>query len=243
VVIAGQGAEIDPGNIAAGTWISASKLYEGGVKGSFLDDKLYAAISVYKQERTDYSSQSITVNQAVETSGMEAEFRWSVNDHLLVTGGYTRTSVFNLTGQHDGTMFSFFGAEDMKQINPALTYGGQPIGLLITPTEESTRRAGIPKNIYSLTATYEFMNGFALSGSLVSVDSVFSGQSQSVRLPAYTLVDVGASYKTGKWLFRANIKNLTNETYFRANFTELFGSTIALPEKPRSFQASVIAKF
>jgi len=39
------------------------------------------------------------------------------------------------------------------------------------------------------------------------------------------------------------VKNATNEKYFRANFTELFGSTIALPEKPRSFQATVSYKF
>jgi iron complex outermembrane receptor protein len=39
------------------------------------------------------------------------------------------------------------------------------------------------------------------------------------------------------------VKNATNEKYFRANFTELFGSTIVLPERPRSFQATVSYKF
>jgi iron complex outermembrane receptor protein len=57
------------------------------------------------------------------------------------------------------------------------------------------------------------------------------------------LVDLGASYTLDNWLFRLVVKNATNATYFRANFTELFGSTIALPEKPRSFQASVTYKF
>ena len=73
--------------------------------------------------------------------------------------------------------------------------------------------------------------------------SVFSGQSQVVRLPAYTLVDLSASYTTGRWLFRAVMKNATDAKYFRANFTELFGSTIALPERPRNWQASVVYKF
>ncbi|MEM7741893.1 MAG: hypothetical protein AAF225_13960, partial [Pseudomonadota bacterium] len=59
----------------------------------------------------------------------------------------------------------------------------------------------------------------------------------------YTLVDVGASFETENWLFRVNIKNLTNEEYFRANFTELFGSTIVLPELPRHVQGSIIYKF
>ncbi|MCT2398965.1 TonB-dependent siderophore receptor [Novosphingobium mangrovi (ex Huang et al. 2023)] len=244
VVIAGQGAELDPENLAAGTWISASKLYEGGIKGSFLDDSLYAAVSVYKQERTDYSAQSITVNQAVQTKGLEAEFRWAVDDHLLVTGAYTRTKVYNLTAIENGTLFSFFGIEDLVNVSdPTLYLGGQPIGLVPINSKSDARRAGIPTNLYSLTATYGFDNGLALSASMVSVDSVYSGQSKAVKLPAYTLFDLGASYETGPWLFRLVVKNATNEKYFRANFTELFGSTIALPEKPRSFQGTVTYKF
>lgn len=240
VVIAGQGAELDPNNLVAGTWITASKLYEGGLKGSWLDDTLYAAISVYKQERTDYSAQSSTVNQAVETKGLEAELRWAVDRHFLVTGGYTRTKVYNLTYLEEGSAFSFFGIEDLVNVSdPTLYLGGQPIGLVPITTKEESRRAGIPTNLYSLTATYAFDNGLAFAGSMVKVDSVYSGQSQAVRLPAYTLFDASASYKTGPWDLRFVVKNLTNEKYFRANFTELFGSTIVLPEKPRSFQFTV----
>lgn len=111
------------------------------------------------------------------------------------------------------------------------------------PNKEASRRQGIPTNLVSGTATYAFDNGIALSASVVKVDSVFSGQSRVVRLPAYTLVDLGASYKTGAFLFRVVVKNATNATYYRANFTELFGSTIVLPENPRSFQATASYKF
>lgn len=243
-VVAGQGAEIDPGNIIGDSFLSASKLYEAGVKGSWLDETLYAAVSVYKQERTDYNVQSITVNQAVQTKGMEAEIRWAVNDALLVTGAYTRTNVYNLTGLEDGALFSFFGIEDLVNVtDPTLFLGGQPLGLVLIPDKDASRRAGIPENLFSLTATYETPIGLALSGSVVAVDSVYSGQSQAVKLPSYTLVDVGASYQIGDFLLRLVVKNLTDERYFRANFTELFGSTIALPEKPRSFQASLIYSF
>ena len=242
-IVVGQGSEIAPDAIAPG-FIAASKLYEGGVKGSWLDGNLYAAVSVYKQTRTDHNIQSITVNQSVETKGIEAEMRWAVDRHLLVTGAYTRTKVYNLTGLDDGTLFSFFGIEDLVNVtNPALYLGGQPIGLIPINSKSDSRRAGIPTNLYSATATYAFDNGIALSGSVVHVDSVFSGQSQAVRLPAYTLVDLSVSYKTGDWLFRAVVKNATDERYFRANFTELFGSTIVLPEKPRSVQGSIVYKF
>ncbi|KHK93284.1 TonB-dependent siderophore receptor [Novosphingobium malaysiense] len=243
-VIAGQGAEIYAEDIDSGTFMSASKLKEAGIKGSFLDSRLYAALSFYQQERTDYNRQSITVNQAVKTKGLEAEVRWSVNDHLLLTGAYTRTKVYNLTAIENGTLFSFFGIEDLVNVSdPTLYLGGQPIGLVPIPDKNASRRAGIPTHLYSATATYAFDNGIALSGSIVNVPSVYSGQSQAVKLPAYTLVDLGASFETGPWLFRLNVKNVTNERYFRANFTEIFGSTIVLPERPRSFQGTISYKF
>ena len=242
-IVVGQGSEIAPEAIVSG-FIAASKLYEAGIKGSFLDEKLYAALSVYRQTRTDHNVQSITVNQAVKTEGLEAEVRWAVDRHLLVTGAYTRTKVFNLTGLDDGTLFSFFGIEDLVNVkDPTLYQGGQLEGLIPIPNKAASRRAGIPTNLYSMTATYRFDNGIAVNADVVKVDSVFSGQSRAVKLPGYTLVDLGASFETGPWLFRAVVKNATNERYFRANFTELFGSTIVLPEKPRSFQATVEFKF
>lgn len=243
-IIAGQGAELYPDLLQSNSWVSASKLWEGGIKGTFLDGTLYAALSIYEQKRTDFSIQSITVNQAVDTRGLEAEVRYAVNRHLLVTGAYTQTRVYNETAEHDGTLFSFFGAGDLVNVtNPALYYGGQPIGLVPIPNAQASRRAGIPTWLISGTATYKFDNGLAFSGSIVKVPSVFSGQSQVVRLPAYTLVDIGVSYETGPWLFRFVVKNATDARYFRANFTELFGSTIALPEVPRNFQATVKYKF
>lgn len=243
-VIAGQGSEIAAADATGGTFITASKLYEGGIKGSWLNNRLYAALSVYKQERVDHNIQSSTVNQSVETKGLEAEARWSVDKHLLLTAAYTRTKVYNLTFFDAGSTFSFFGIGDLVNVtNPTLFLGGQPGGLVPIPNKEASRRQGIPTNLYSATASYAFDNGLAFTASLAQVDSVYSGQSRVVKLPAYTLVDLGVSYARDNWLFRVVVKNATDATYYRANFTELFGSTIVLPEKPRSFQASVTYKF
>jgi len=243
-MVVGEGAEVLVSDVAGNSFIAASKLYEGGVKGAWLDGKLYGAVSVYKQDRTDHNVQSSVTNQSVETKGLEAEFRWSVNEHLLLTGAYTKTKVYNLSYLDAGTAFSFFGIEDLKNVtNPALYLGGQPLGLVPVFTREASRRAGIPENVISGTATYAFDNGVALAASASHVDAVWSGQSQVVRLPAYTLVDLSASYKKDQWLFRAVVKNATDAAYFRANFTELFGSTIVLPEKPRSFQATIAYSF
>ncbi|MGF7156387.1 iron complex outermembrane receptor protein [Novosphingobium gossypii] len=242
-MIVGQGAEVYAEAIRDKTFISATKLKEAGVKGSFLDDRLYAAVSVYQQERTDYNRQSITVNQAVKTRGLEAEARWSVNDHLLLTGAYTRTKVRNITADTNGSLFGFFGAGDLVNVtDQSLWFGGQLQGLYPI-TGSKSRRAGIPTDLYSLTGTYAFDMGLALAASVVKVDSTYSGQFQSIKLPGYTKVDLSVSYETGPWLLRAVVKNATNEKYFRANFPDIFGATIVLPELPRSFQGSVTYKF
>lgn len=244
VVVAGQGAEIGPGDVLGESWFSATELTEFGVKGNFLDDTLYAAISYYDQERTDRNIQSSTVNQDISTSGIEAEMRWQVSDKFLISAAYTNTEIVNETYLENGTAFSFFGIEDLVNVSdPSLYLGGQPIGLVPIADKDAAKRAGIPENLFSATATYEFENGLSLSGSAVHVEEVFSGQSQVVTLPSYTLFDISGSYTLDKWLFRATVKNATNEEYFRANFTELFGSTIVLPEKPRSVEVTAIYKF
>jgi len=243
-MVVGEGAEVQVSDVVGNSFIAASKLYEGGVKGAWLDDRLYGAVSIYKQNRTDHNVQSSVTNQSVETKGLEAEFRWSVDRHLLLTGAYTKTKVYNLTYLDSGTAFSFFGIQDLKNVtDPALYLGGQPLGLVPIFTRSASRRAGIPANVFSGTATYAFDNGLAFAVDASHVQSVWSGQSQVVRLPAYTLVDLSASYTTGNWLFRGVVKNATDARYFRANFTELFGSTIVLPERPRSYQASIVYKF
>ena len=232
-VIAGQGADIAPDNVADGTAFDHSTLLEVGVKASLLDDALYVAVAAYEQARTDYSAQSVDTNQAAETRGAEIEARWVASDRLLLTLGYSRIEVVNLNTLNAGGRFSFIGAEDIPGVPPEALYGGALGGSVRKPGRDGARRAGIPENIVSLTATYDFGGGLAVSASVVDVDAVYSGFSNSVRLPAYTLVNAGFVVERGNWTCTATAKNLTDERYFRANFPNLFGGVIVLPELPR----------
>ena len=56
-------------------------------------------------------------------------------------------------------------------------------------------------------------------------------------LPAYTLVNAGLVYEAGFWTVSLTARNITDERYFRANFPNLYGSVIVLPELPRHYQA------
>jgi iron complex outermembrane receptor protein len=101
----------------------------------------------------------------------------------------------------------------------------------------------MPENIYSVYGTYLFDNGISVSASVTDVDSVASGFSNSIMLPAYTLVNMTLGYETESWKFSLTGKNLTDERYFRSNFPNLFGSTIVLPELPRHFIAKAQYSF
>lgn len=241
-IIAGQGAQIPTHQILSGAF-DTSELLEFGIKGSFLDDTLYMALAVYEQERTDFSAQAIVTNTVNNTEGLEFETRWAATENLLLTFGYSHMEIVNLTVLNEGQRFGFFGAEDMPQIDPALVYGGQVIGFNAAPNEDAARRAGVPENIFTFTGTYAFDNGFAINAVVIDADAVFSSHSQAVRLPSYTLVNLGVRYEADTWAISVTGKNLTDERYFRANFPNLFGAQIVLPELPRSWQASISFNF
>ncbi|MEM1437043.1 MAG: TonB-dependent receptor plug domain-containing protein [Pseudomonadota bacterium] len=238
-IIAGQGAEIDVDTILAEGAFDQSELLEFGVKGSFLDDKLYMALAIYEQERTDFSAQAIVTNQTTKTEGTEFELRWAVTDQFTVTGGWSNVEVVNLQTLRDGSRFQFIGNEDVPGIAGEDIYGGYLIGILFRDGEDGARRAGMPENIYSLTGTYSFANGLSVFGSVIDAEAVNSSFSGSVELPAYTLLNLGLAYERDNWFFNFNVKNVTDEEYFRANFPNLFGSQIVLPELPRSYVATV----
>ncbi|MEM7221251.1 MAG: TonB-dependent receptor [Pseudomonadota bacterium] len=242
-IIAGQGAELDPGNIASGGVFDTSELLEGGLKGSLLEDKLYFALSFYKQERTDFSAQSIVTNQSTETEGAEFELRWAVTDKLLLAAGWSKIEVTNLNTLENGSRFSFVGSEDLPGVAPETLYGGTLGAIVFRSGEEGARRSGMPENIYSFNGTYEFTPNFAVHGSVVRADAVNSSFSGTVRLPSYTLVNLGALYQTDHWLLGVNVKNVGNEDYYRANFPNLFGTNIVLPELPRNYTATVQYRF
>jgi iron complex outermembrane receptor protein len=242
-LVAGQGAEIGVDQVGNGAF-DTSELFEYGVKGSFLDDSLYFALSIYEQQRTDFNAQAIVTNSTTENTGTEFELRWVSNDNLVIGAGYTHIKVYNLTALDIGEQFGFYGIEDLPSVTDAsLLYGGAVIGNNLVISKEDARKAGIPENIYTLNATYDFQNGFAVNASLVKADKTFSSFSQVVTLPAYTLINAGVFYDAETWTASLNIKNLTNERYFRANFPDLFGAQIVLPELPRHYQAKFSYNF
>jgi iron complex outermembrane recepter protein len=243
-IVMGQGSEISPGLIADGNAIADSELEEVGVKGSFLDDRLYVAAAYFDQTRTNYSAQDLVSNNTTQSKGYELEGRFLVTSNFTLTAAMTHLEITNLTALDGGVQFGFAGAGDLVGVSdPSLFYGYVMQGLTLVGNEDQATKSGIPENMYSLTGAYDFGNGVRVTASTVHADSTYSGFSKAIKLPAYTLFNACISYEVEAWKFSLQGKNLTNERYFRANFPDLFGSTIVLPELPRHFVASASFKF
>jgi iron complex outermembrane receptor protein len=245
-LILGQGGQIPADALAAGNAVADSKLQEFGIKAAMLDNRLYLALDQFKQERVDYNAQDTVTNNTTQAKGYEFEARWVVTKYVTLTGAYTNLKVYNLGDLAAGSQFSFAGGSDLQGVDPALLYGGVALSAPALTSKEDARKAGIPENMFSVYAMFSFdgmFSGFTGTLGMTNVDSVYSGISKHVKLPSYTLVNASVYYETKSWTLGVQGKNLTDEQYFRSNFPDLFGSSVVLPELPRSYMVSAAYKF
>jgi iron complex outermembrane receptor protein len=245
-VITGQGNQIDPVLLSQGNAVAGSYLKEAGIKTTQLDGHLFAAVDYFIQQRTDYAAQDTVSNNTTLAKGTEFEARYVVNPELTITGAFTSMAVYNLSQSTNGEQFSFVGAGDLQGVNPGLMYGGTVGAVFPVNTTGGTLKAGLPKTLYSIN----FLGSFdpwvpGLSGSVAVTHSakVYSGFSETIQLPAYTLVNAGLRFEHGKWAINAQVDNLTDARYFRSNFPDLFGNSVVLPELPRNYLVSGTYKF
>jgi len=248
-IIMGQGSEISPSLIApdANGKVNAladSRLSEIGVKGNFFKERLFFTADYFEQTRINYSAQDQVSNNTTETKGYELEGRFLLSENFTVTTALTHLEIVNLTAKKSGTQFGFLGAGDLVNVtDPSLYYGYVIKGLNLVPNADAAEKSGVPKNMVSLTGAYNFGNGFSVTASTVHAESTYSSFSKAIKLPSYTLFNAGITYATDSWSLSLQGKNLTNERYFRANFPDLFGAAIVLPELPRSYVAKLGMKF
>ena len=244
-LIVGQGGEVPADSVASGKSVADSDLTEFGAKGNFWNNRLYAAIAYFKQKRLDFSAQNTVTNNTTESKGFEFEFRGALTNNLALSGAFSTIEVTNLTAKENGFQFGFAGGSDLPAgVDPSSMYGGVVNGVTFNT---DGRKAGVPEKIYSVYLIYNFdegiLEGLTTTVGVTHVDSTYSGFSEAVLLPSYTLLNAGLNYETKHWKLGLQGKNLTNEHYFRSNFPDLFGSSVVLPEVPRNYLATMTYKF
>ena len=231
----GQGGMIARENVGGGTWLQDSKISEVGLKGTFLDKRLFATASYYEQEKNSFDNISGAFD-FYESSGIELEMRYAPTKSLSFTGAATwqKTEVLN-------TPFFLGVPVETLGLDPELTYGGRFVGIgpilgINTPIEAPT-----PEKVFSLNATYTSENGWGGSLGGTYVSSFFSGYAQEVVLPSYFVTRGALFYNTEKWSFRLNANNILDEKYYNPQF--LFWDAFVSPSVGPTFELTTTYKW
>lgn len=238
-LLAGDHETVAVSQVESGGWFGHSTLSEIGIKGKLLDGRLYFALAGYEQERVDINSNVAESNEALKTQGMEFELRYLASDKLSLMATAANMKVYR-TGLN-GALFTYLGAADFPQIDPARVFGGVVSGVVAVP--DSVERGGIPENVYGLAARYAFSRALSGSISATHVDAVKPSPLGGLVLPAYELVNASLAYENEKFRAGIYVNNLLDEQYFRANFPGLYGNLTVLPEQPRSYLVKLTFKF
>lgn len=97
-----------------------------------------------------------------------------------------------------------------------------------------------PRSIANLWLNYAFRPGWNASMGMRRVSSVYGDNANTIKAPAYTLLDFGLDYTQNKNLtFRANLRNATNKLYAN-NITH---SRMFYLGEPRGFDVSIRLNF
>ena len=123
-----------------------------------------------------------------QSQGAEVQLNWQPNEALSLTGGYLYLDT-EITEDTDASR----------------------VGL---------ERAGAPQHRYNMFASYTFLDGFLqnlrLSGGLTYTGESFASSQNVLVQPAFTLVDLSASYTFGRYRLDAILSNALDEEYFNA---------------------------
>lgn len=207
--------------------------YELGAKGSTVSNTLYWSLSVFASKAKDWQemnflrdaqgkavSTSVVINAAkLDSSGIEAEFKWQVTDKVKLYGGlgYTDSEYkeFNII---NGTGFS----------------GNSSIMM--------------PKSSANLNLDYQVTDDVEFSLNLSSVGDMYLDLDNQVKQSDYQVLDANLRWQLGQYELTLFAENLTDEYYFTgqafADFTfPVEGLYFSSPAKPKRIGLSIAAEF
>lgn len=108
---------------------------------------------------------------------------------------------------------------------------------------EGNHAAGVPDRTYNLSLDWDtpWIRGLSLNGRAINTSSVYFNSANTLIFSGWTRYDAGVRYRTlitGRpVIFRANVENLTNKTYW------LLSGSYAMYSAPRTYVLSATVDF
>ena len=224
----GQGGMIARTNIGDGIWTQDSELAEIGLKGTFAERRLFAAIAYYEQEKTAFNNLSGTFDY-YESEGVEFEMRYAPTQTISVIGTATWQESRLLN-----TPFFLGVPPEALGLDPVDVYGGRFVTVGGILGVDSPSMSPTPEEVFSLNTTYTSPNGWGISLGGTYVSAFYSGYAKEVKLPSYLVTRGALFYNNGNWSFRLNANNILDEKYYNPQF--LFWDVFVSPSTGPTFE-------
>jgi iron complex outermembrane recepter protein len=232
----GQGGEIDYSEIQTHTWIQPSSLYEGGVKVSLKDNKIYGSFAFFRQKHSSYNSNDGQIDY-FRTKGAEAELRAAINRRLSITGAYTWQDPEQLN-----IPFLLGIPPSALGLTPGQAYGGRFIGDAgIFGIKAPVKVAGQPPVVVSVFGTYTPRKDFGFTLGTTWVQKVQAGYVTPVMLPSYAVWRGSVFYQHKNYTATLAANNLTDSHYFTSQY--LFWDVFVKPSELRTLSLTVTYSF
>lgn len=199
---------------------------EIGSKLDFLDGALSVTAALFNLERsniknTDPANPARQINVGKQrTNGLELTANGRLPGRWDVSAGYAYL---------DGKMTESVARVSSFQL-PVVSVPALGKVPALTP-----RHSGF------LWAMKDVENGFSLGGGLNYVGARFASLTNLVTLSSYVTADLAGRYRTGRYEFGLNVKNVTD----RKHVVSSHGShdNLIVPGPPREVQLTLVAKF
>lgn len=232
----GQGGELDYAQIQNHTWVQPSNIYEGGVKTSILDNRIFGAVSMFRQKHSSYNSQSRGIDY-FRTKGVEMELRAAISRNFSLTGAYTWQKPEQLN-----IPFLLGIPPQVLGLTPQQAYGGRFIGdASIFGIKAPVRVAGQPPTVVSFFGTYTPKRDFGFTMGTTWVSSVQAGYITNVTLPSYATWRGSVFYSHKSYSVNLAANNFTNSSYYTSQF--LFWDVFIKPSAMRTLSLTVSYRF
>jgi outer membrane receptor protein involved in Fe transport len=196
---------------------TTSVLYEAGYKGSFLNNTLYAGVSIYQQHKAEPQTHGAPPYQ-VKTNGIEFDTvyqptkRLSINANLTYQDATAFGSFFEETGNYldayatttpvDGVYGTGIGA---------VNYGAYQ-GYAYTPPGGRIRDPGVPALMANLFVEYKLPYGFSIGLGPNIIGHQNANDEGTLHIPTeYDLHGYIIYAPSPRWDIRLYVDNITNQ--------------------------------
>lgn len=218
-----------------------SDLWEAGAKASFLENKLFAGVAIFHQERSarqqDGSMREFTFE------GIELEANWQPSKNFFMTVSYSYLDAVSDLPQFDVLNVNYYtGQGDLSDPANYAPLPGNTRFFLIDNGPGEYRIQGLPKNLFNFLAQYKFDNGFGLSLNGWIHDKINNNVAGTLTIPTQYQLDAAAFYDLTDWNFRLAAINITDEeNWSPPNY--VYGNESIQAEWPLTLEFTATYKF